>query len=120
MPASKQSKLDIIDRLLATHGKAQKLALILKFAGQAAKAKEVEERNARLSKKIDILLAKAMRDWNTSAATHIEGIKAANAKLQANIADIKKKIRVAQNVVKALGHLDKAIEIAGKVALAVA
>lgn len=120
MPVSQQKKEDIIDRLLISHSKAQKLAITLKFAGEAAKAREIEEKKAQLSKKIDTLIAKAMRDWNTSAATHVEGIKAANTKLQASIKDIKKKIRVAQNIAKALDHLDDAIEIAGKVALAIA
>ena len=120
MPVSKQNKEDIIDRLLATHSKAQKLALNLKFAGNTADAAKVEQRNKDLSKRIDGLIAKAMRDWNTGAAAHLEGIKAANTKLQASIKDIKKKIAVARNVVKALGYLDDAIEIARKVALAIA
>ena len=60
-----------------------------------------------------------MEEWTGRADTAVKGLTAANTKLDAAVADIKKKIRNAQNVVKVVGLLDVAVAIAKKVLAAV-
>lgn len=120
MAISITKKEDLIDGLQTTLGKGQKLEIRLRLTGEGASADEVAKRNRALSKKIDRLIRDAMNEWTGGAAAFEKEIKSSNRRLQAAIRDIKKKIKVAENVVKALGYIDDAIQVAAKIAAVVA
>ena len=114
MAISEAKKEEIIDTFLVTKKKGSRLQITLRFQGRKAEADEVGKQNKRLSSSIDKLIAQSMRQWRGSASQIIADRKKGNAKLQASIKDIKVKKKVAENVVKALGYIDDAIETAAK------
>lgn len=114
MSINNRNKEAMIDALLESKRKGFRLEITLRFQGKAAEADEVKAKTRKLSRKIDDLLVRAMEDWLGNAAALIKTMKNTNAKLQASIRDIKKRIKVAQNVVKAIGFLDDAIDVAVK------
>jgi len=120
MPTSQKKKEEILDRLLDTQRKAQKLALNLRFAGKTAEARAVEEREQALAKQIQKLLARAMRDWSSGAAGDLDEIHRVNRRLQAVIRDVRKKVATAERITKATKALDDVIEAALEIAKKIA
>ena len=114
MAISAQNKEKLIDTLLETKRKGHRLQITLKFQNNLTKAKTVGDKCRTLSSKIDKLIAQSMRQWLGSASKIIAERKKGNTKLQATINDIKKKKNIANNVVKAVGFIDDAIEAAAK------
>jgi uncharacterized protein YbbC (DUF1343 family) len=114
MPISVANKEKIIDRFMDTARKGHRIEISLRFQGEMEEADKVARENRKLSSKVDKLIAQAMRQWQGSAVTVITEMKRSNRNLQVCVNSIRKKIKVAQNVVKALGHIDNAIEAAGK------
>jgi hypothetical protein len=82
--------------------------------GKPDEADKIRPGNTRLSREIDILIGQMMDEWLGDADRTMKDLTAVNAKLEAAVAEIKKQINVAQNVVKALGLLDDAVAIAKK------
>ena len=117
MPISKPAKEDILDKLTESHRKGQKLAVRLVIGKKNAEAAAVKAANRKLQKQIDRLLTKLMKDWTGSAPSVIAKIGGINAKLQGVIRDIKKKIEVAQKVVRAIGLIDDAVSLAKDLAV---
>ncbi|MBM4276629.1 MAG: hypothetical protein FJ130_01950 [Deltaproteobacteria bacterium] len=65
---------------------------------------------------IDILIGEMMDEWLGDAEGAMKGLAKINTKLEAAVAEIKKQINVARNVIKIIGLLDDAVAIAKKVA----
>jgi len=116
MPISPADKENLIDTFLETKRKGHRAEINLRFQGKSEDADKLAKRNKKLSTQIDKLIAQSMRQWNGSAATIISNMKQSNTKLQASVNNIKKKLKVAQNVVKIIGFIDEAIEKAAKLA----
>ncbi len=114
MPLNRSQREIAIEKLLITKNKGHRLEIRLRFQGKAAEAKQVKDTNDVLSKEIDRLLVEIMEAWTGNAATIETALRTNNTRLQATIRDIRKKIKVAEKVVKAIGYLDKAIELARK------
>jgi hypothetical protein len=114
MPISKPNKQLLIRSLQATRNKGDELEIELLIAGRDAEAGQVREATDRLSKQIRRLITAAKKSWRGQADALLKDMKKRNASLQAAIRDIKKKIKIAENVVKAVGFVDDAVEVAAK------
>jgi len=114
MAISQHKAEALIDALNTAKQKGMKLELRLTLAGEAAATRKVRAKHRTLSREIDGLLAKAMQGWQGSGAALERDLKASNRKLQRSIHAVRKKADRAEAVVKALGHLDDAIEVAAK------
>jgi hypothetical protein len=112
MPVSKEDKSLLIDQLENTRTKGSRLVISLMFAGEEAEAGKAKKKVRTLGGKIDDLLAKSMQEWSFNGKILIEEMKKTNQLLQKDISDIKKKKGLAEKIVKAMGHLDKAISTA--------
>ncbi len=110
---NQEEKEAIIDKFLTTKRKGHMLEIDLSFKGMDDDAEKVKTKNTELSEKVDNLLKNIMQDWidDTSSGV-VEELKNINRKIQDTIRDIKKDIKIAKNVVKALGYLDEAIKFA--------
>ena len=109
---SKNSKEEIIQGLLVTKQKAHALEVRLLLKGKQKDGKKVARKSKALSRKIDILLGQVMDEWQGQGNKIIKDIKSANADLQRSIAEIKRNVKTAQNIVKAIGLIDDAIVMA--------
>lgn len=115
MPFEPTDKEKVLESLMAARRQGQLAELSLRFRNKPDEAEKIRGGNARLSTEIDILIGRMMEEWIGRADTAIKGLTAANTKLEAAVADIKKQIQIAQNVVKVVGFLDDAVAIAKKV-----
>jgi hypothetical protein len=120
MSVTQNGKEEIINRLLTARGDAQKLVITLSLAGKNEQAGRIKTREVELTKKIDELLAKAMRDWDTTASQHVAALKDASKRLRVAIKNVQTSIETTQNVTKAAGYLDESIEIAANLAKTIA
>lgn len=114
MSMNQEEKEKVLDRLSITKRNAHKLEIRLRFKGDEDRAAKVKARSERLSKKIDKLLAALMTDWMGSSKVTIKSLETLNEEILTVIEEIKDEIDVAKKVVKALGYLDDAINIATK------
>jgi hypothetical protein len=107
-------KEQLLTSLMDMRRQGQSAEIDLRFQQRTADADALKEANKRLTKQIDALLGRLMREWLGTAATAMTDLGNTSAALEAATADIKKKIAIAQNVVKAVGLLDDAVAIAKK------
>lgn len=114
MPINNIDKEALIDALLESKRKGFRLEISLRFQGKNAEADKVKAKTRKLSRTMDNLLSQAMQSWLGNATVLRQTMTKTNANLQASIRDIKKKIEVAENIVKAIGYLDDAIKLAAK------
>lgn len=112
MPVGRQSKIELIEALERTKSKAHRLSLTLRFQKRDKEARQVSARTKQLSRRIDDLLAAAMKEWLGNAAAHKQRLARANNRLQRAIRDIEKNSDVAGNVAKALSCIDDAVRTA--------
>ena len=112
MAFNQTQKKALIDRLMATKRKAQRLSVSLAFQGKPQEATQLRRRATRLAVQIDDLLVAVLEQWAGNANTTLNEMKATNRRLQDAIRDIRRKRKVADRVVKALEQVDKAIEVA--------
>ncbi len=112
-------KEKVLESLMGVRRQGQLAELCLRFQNKTDEAEKIWEGNAHLSTEIDILLGRMMEEWLGRSDQAIKGLTAANTKLEAAVADIKKQVKVAQNVVKVVGLLDDAVAIAKKALAAV-
>ncbi len=106
-------KLKTLNALVSSHNKALKLEFALMLQNEDYSA--LQEANNRLAKTIDAFRGKLHDEWVESAEAIRKDISAANRRLQEAIKEIEKKIKTAQNVVKAIGYIDRIVESASKV-----
>jgi predicted transcriptional regulator len=109
-------KEKVLESLMAAHRQGQITEINLRLQEKPDEAEKVWQENSRLSAEIDILIGQMMDEWLGDAERAIKGLAKINTKLEAAVAEIKKQINVAQNVVKIIGLLDDAVAIAKKVA----
>ncbi len=109
-------KEKFLESLRAAHRQGQLTEVSLRLQGKPDEADKIKPGNTRLSTEIDTLIGQMMDEWLGDADRTMKELTAANAKLEATVAEIKKQINVAQNVVKMLGLLDEAVAIAKKAA----
>ena len=115
MAFEQTQKEKVIESLMGEHRQGQIAEINLRLQGETDEAEKVWQKNARLSAEIDILIGQMMDEWLGNAGRAIKGLAKINTNIEAAVADIKKKINVAQNVVKIIGLLDDAVAIAKKV-----
>ena len=115
MPISTPNKQPFIRLLQNTRNKGDELEIELLLKGRTAEAKKVREATDRLSKQIRKLINAAKKIWRGQAQALEKDMRKRNANLQGTIRDIKKKVKIAQNVVKAVGFIDDAVALAAKV-----
>ena len=115
MPISTPNKQLLIRSLQNARNKGDELEIELIIQGRAADAMKVRAATDRLSKQIRKLINGAKKSWRGNAKALQTNMQARNAKLQSSIRDIKKKVKVAQNIVKAVGFIDDAVVLAAKV-----
>lgn len=114
---SDEHKEDAIQNLLVTLQRSQNLELNLRFRNDIENVKEIAKKNKQLNKQIDKLIVEAMQEWLVDAQVITNKVKKANTNLQRAITNVKKKKKVAQNIVKAIGLVDDVLSI-GKSLLA--
>ena len=117
MPISKANKRKLISAFQSTRNKADEIEIELLVEGRTTEAKKVRSANNALTKEIRTLIREAQSDWAGSAAKMIKDVRRGNSRIQASIREIRRTKGVAKNVVKAVGWIDKAVEIAAKVLL---
>jgi predicted transcriptional regulator len=110
-----KDKEKVLESLMIAHRQGQITEINLRFQGKTDEAEKVWQENRRLSAEIDILIGQMMDEWLDNAERAKKGLAEANTKLEATVAEIKKQINVAQNVVKLIELLDDAVVIAKKV-----
>jgi hypothetical protein len=120
MPNSEADKQQIIRRLLVAKQEAHSLEISLRFKGRNDQADQLAAKATKLSDTIDTLLGQVMVDWVVETQKIVSDIGQANVSLQSSIKEIQNGIKVAQNVVKALGYVDDVVAIAAKIAATVA
>ncbi|MFQ5667816.1 MAG: hypothetical protein ACE5I7_15495 [Candidatus Binatia bacterium] len=114
MPRSQPDKRQFINQLIASRNKGNVLELELIIQGKKKEAAKVHKATRKLSRRIDDMIAAAMRTWRLQASVFVNDMQKRNAALQAKIRDVKNKIKIAENVVKAVGVLDEAAALAAK------
>lgn len=107
-------KEKVLGSLMNAHRQGQLAEVSLRLQGKPDEADKIKPGNTRLSGEIDTLIGQMMDEWLGDADRTVKELTAANAKLEAAAAEIKKQINVAENVVKALGLLDDVVAIAKK------
>jgi hypothetical protein len=118
MAMTQEEKEAILDQHLICSRKADHLEITLIFQGKTDEAEQVGDKNKLLRDEIDALLGSLMDEWLGQAELVGHDLRLANTNLQRRIKDIKDKINVAENVVKALGYIDDVIRIAKKLVAA--
>lgn len=89
-----------------------KIRIRLIFLGEAEMANEILAKYNTLSDKIDELIANEMHEWDIEKEAILIALNTTNNEIDDAIDKIKKKLQIAENVVKALKQADKVIEIA--------
>lgn len=77
--------------------------------GNSARADLVLAKHDELRDAIDTLRGRVADQWNRDTEKLRDGLRQANAKVQASIRNIQKKINVAQNLIKLIGQIDDAL-----------
>jgi len=114
MAFSQAEKLSLLDGLTACRRQSQLAEVSLRLEGHATEADRIRDKTADLSKQIDGLMAKMMNEWQGQAAACVTDVGTCTAALEQTVNDIKKQVKIAQNVVKAVGFVDDAVAIAKK------
>ena len=111
MSVSMTKKQEIIQQLLAAKTKAYKAEVKLLLKNKPEESKDIKTHGKELSRKIDLLIAQSMAEWEVDAEILIKDVKSTNQKLQRSINDIQNDVKVAENVVKIIGFIDKVVDI---------
>ena len=114
MSFSESEKEQLVSSLMDLRRESQRAELNLRFQKKEDAADKIKDANKALTRQIDRQLARLMEEWLGAAAQASADLQAANSGLEAAIGDIKNKIKIGQNVVKAVGFLDDAVAIAKK------
>ena len=114
MSFDNDGKRQVMQRFLKAKEKVHALEFELLLQGRDDDAAMVREAGNRVSDEIDRLLKQIMEEWLGEAKDVELELRAKNRSLQASISEIRKKVRTAQNVVKALGYVDDIVAIGAK------
>jgi hypothetical protein len=114
MAFSQNDKLKFLDALTDALRQGQLAEINLRSQGRVADADEIRKSTAPLSAKVDALVGTMMAEWLGQVDKSIADIAACTEGLQGTVEQIKKKVAIAQNVVKVIGFVDQAVGIAAK------
>ena len=110
-------KLRALNTLIATQNKGLRLESMLML--QNRDPTKVQKANSRLAKKIEQLRRKLHDEWVESADDVQREVTIANGQIEEAIKAIEKRIKIAENIVKAVGYIDRVVETASKVLAAI-
>jgi flagellar biosynthesis regulator FlbT len=106
-------KLSALNKLIATQNKGLRLESMLML--QNIDPTKVQKANSRLAKKIEELRKKLHDEWVESADDIQTEVTIANGQIEKAIKAIEKRVKIAENIVKAVGYIDRVVEAASKV-----
>jgi flagellar biosynthesis regulator FlbT len=106
-------KLRALNTLIATQNKGLRLESRLML--QNMDPTKVQKANNRLAKKIEQLRGKIHDEWVESADDIQREVSIANGQIERAIKAIEKRVKIAENIVKAVGYIDRVVETASKV-----
>jgi Skp family chaperone for outer membrane proteins len=86
----------------------------LRLQQKESDADRMRDANAQLAAEIDSLQEQLMQEWLANAKTVIADLGKRTDALDEAVDRIKRKVKVAENVTKAVGFLDDAVVIAKK------
>ena len=115
MAFSQDDKLTFLDALMDARRQGQLAEISLRSQGLTADADKMHKSVTVLSAQIDALIGRMMEDWLGQVDKAIADLAACTKGLQTAVDQIKKKVAIAQTVVKALGFVDQAVAAAAKV-----
>lgn len=107
----------LLDTLSVCYNRANYLKALCEEQGLVNDAIRFGRRKDRLKVEIDGLLRDLYHHWIGDANALKKELKESNKGVDAAVKDIERKIKTAENIVKALGYIDKAIEIAAGLVL---
>ena len=106
-------KEEVVDKLIATKQKADRLYLNLRLLREEEEAKKARTKGKKLGRQIEVLLGKMMEQWGGNADKMIGELAEKNLKIQKSIAGIKKGVNRIAQTAKALSLIDDVIKLAG-------
>ena len=115
MALSKPDKQLLIRSLQSTRNKGDQLEIELLIADRNTEARQVRDATNALSRQIRKLISAAKKSWRGQAASLVADMRKRNARLQGAIRDIQRKVRIAENVAKAVRLIDDAVLLAAKI-----
>ena len=104
--------MKVTDRLRLIRDKFERLYSSLLRQKKIEEAEQIKSKTRELTKHIETLSGQVMDDWIEDAESVSDKLRKANDRILENIREIKKSEKVAENIVKLIGHLDKVLEIA--------
>lgn len=107
---NREDKKRIINELVDTRGKLQRVQFELALEGEDTR--ELEGKLKKLDSAIDEIRRALHENWQGRAGKVEKGLKLANRRVQSRIRDIRKRVKRAERVVALLGDVE---EIIGKV-----
>jgi hypothetical protein len=102
----------LLDRLSVCYNRANYLMALCQEQALADEAARMGRRKARLKLEIDGLLRDLYEEWDGEAKALKTRLEDSNKAIDGAIKDIERKIKGAQNVVRAIGYIDNVIKIA--------
>jgi hypothetical protein len=119
MAFTPNTKEKFLAALIDTRSAGQTGEIRLRFQEKTAEAEQVKVACDRLTDEIDTLTGQLMNEWLGNANKAIADLDKKSAVIDDAAADIKKKLKIAQNVVKLIGAIDDAVAIAKKALMAI-
>jgi hypothetical protein len=107
-------KLDVLNNLSAVINGTVYLKISADQSADAASSAQLALRLSRLNTEYSALSGALWQDWIGQAAAIKTQMTVASAGVTQCVNDIKAGVNTAQNVVKAIGYIDQAIQIAAK------
>ena len=104
-----EAKLDVLAGMNSSVGKLTNVQIRLTLAGEAALAQQIDTKRKALLDQIEVLQGQVADQWTVQAATLADGLREANAKVQARIRNIQNKVDIAKNAVQIIGQVDNAL-----------
>ena len=115
MAFSQDDKLKLLDALMDARRQGQLAEISLRSQGLGDDAEKIRKSVTVLSAQIDVLIGRMMEDWLGQVDKAIGDMATCTKGLQTAVDQIRKKVAIAQTVVKALGFVDQAVATAAKV-----
>ena len=118
MAFTQSEKEKFLAALMDTRSAAHTGEIRLRFQEKSAEADQLKDACDKLTEEIDSLTGQLMNDWLANAKKAIADLDKKSAVVDDAVADIKKKLKIAQNVAKLIGALDDVVAIAKKALMA--
>ena len=115
MAFTPSDKEKFLGALIDTRSAGQTGEIKLRFQQLTAEADQVKAACDRLTDQIDTLTGELMTEWLGNANKAIADLGKRSAAVDDAVANIQKKVKLGQTVVKLVGGLDDAVAIAKKV-----